>query len=301
MQNRSFGSYIRFLRLQNKMTQADLAARLQVTDKAVSKWERDRSFPDISLFPKLADVLGVTAGDLLRLCTAQEHPSRLTQIFEMSHDIRTPLHIILGYTDLARMYQSDPDSLNRYLEGIHISGTYLLNAIEKLMRTTNQEPGTSDEAPYSMDMADLDKMLKTPVAEDLSALPARFDFSGKRILVAEDLEVNREIARHTLKLAGAETDFAENGQVCVEKITGAPAGTYDLILMDIGMPVMNGYEAARQIRGMNDPAKASIPIIALSASVYQKDRDAALQAGMNDFAEKPIFLEKLFSTMYKYL
>lgn len=92
----TFGSYIRSLRTQNGMTQAQLADRLCVTDKAVSKWERDLSYPDITLFPRLADLLGVTVDDLLRESKNGGQPSRLLQIFEMSHDIRTPLHIILG-------------------------------------------------------------------------------------------------------------------------------------------------------------------------------------------------------------
>ena len=120
----TFGSYIRSLRTQNGMTQAQLADRLCVTDKAVSKWERDLSYPDITLFPRLADLLGVTVDDLLRESKNGGQPSRLLQIFEMSHDIRTPLHIILGCANMA---------------SIRISGEYLLQVIDRVMEVTHQE------------------------------------------------------------------------------------------------------------------------------------------------------------------
>ena len=119
----TFGSYIRSLRTQNGMTQAQLADRLCVTDKAVSKWERDLSYPDITLFPRLADLLGVTVDDLLRESKNGGQPSRLLQIFEMSHDIRTPLHIILGCANMASLHHEDTALLLRYLESIRISGS----------------------------------------------------------------------------------------------------------------------------------------------------------------------------------
>ena len=102
MKQTTFGAIIRSLRKQNHMTQAALADKVGVTDKAVSKWERGISYPDVSIFPVLANVLGVTSDDLLKGCDVEDSPSSLLQIFEMSHDIRTPLHIMLGYVDMAR-------------------------------------------------------------------------------------------------------------------------------------------------------------------------------------------------------
>ena len=134
----TFGSYIRSLRTQNGMTQAQLADRLCVTDKAVSKWERDLSYPDITLFPKLADLLGVTADDLLHESKDGGQPSRLLQIFEMSHDIRTPLHIILGCANMASLHHEDTALLLRYLESIRISGEYLLQVIDRVMESSAQ-------------------------------------------------------------------------------------------------------------------------------------------------------------------
>ena len=297
MERNTLGAQIRALRKEHGMTQAMLADKMCVTDKAVSKWERDLSFPDISLFPRLADVLGVTIEDLLGECAPEGSPSRLRQIMAMSHDVRTPLHIILGYADLAMKYRDDPDRLPRYLENIQVSGEHLLKVIDHLMALAYREnPGP---LPFGGDGA-WEAFLAQP--SGLSAAPAEdYDFSGRRVLLAEDIELNREIAFEILTQTGVEVEFAEDGQVCVDKLTAAPEGHYDLILMDIKMPNLDGLEATRRIRALADPAKAAIPIIAMTANVYEKDRIAALESGMNDFTEKPILTEKLFAAMKKYL
>ena len=300
MKQSRLGSFIRSMRHRSHMTQAMLAEKLNVTDKAVSKWERDVSLPDISLFPKLADVLGVTVNDLLNECAIEGQPSRLTQIFEMSHDIRTPLHIILGCADMAETYHDDPALLFRYLESIRVSGRYLLEQIDRAMQTTYLEPDELNAKARPANISDLDEYLQNPSAERGTAAEKR-DFSGKRVLVAEDIELNREIAREILRQTGAETEFAENGRICVDRVTAAPAGYYDLILMDIKMPVLDGLEATRQIRALEDAEKASIPIIAMSANVYEKDRAAAFEAGMNAFTEKPVDVDRLFAAMAEYL
>ena len=128
-----------------------------------------------------------------------------------------------------------------------------------------------------------------------------YDFSGKRILVAEDMEINREIAREMLRQTGAVIEFAVDGQDCLKKLMTQPADYYDMILMDIIMPKMDGIEATKQIRALEDKKKAAIPIIAVSTNVQEKDRNAALEAGMNGFTEKPIFVDKLFEAMKKHL
>jgi transcriptional regulator with XRE-family HTH domain len=133
------GARMREIRLEQNMKQKELAEKLGVTDKAVSKWERDLSYPDITLFPRLADLLGVTVDDLLRESKNGGQPSRLLQIFEMSHDIRTPLHIILGCANMASLHHEDTALLLRYLESIRISGEYLLQVIDRVMEVTHQE------------------------------------------------------------------------------------------------------------------------------------------------------------------
>ena len=298
MKNIAFGAYVRALRSQNRMTQAQLADKLNVTDKAVSKWERGLSYPDIALFPKLADVLGVNVNDLLSESIEEGQPSRLAQIFEMSPDIRTPLHIILGCVDMAETYCEDTKRLRRYLQSIRISGEYLLGIIDKVMQTTRQEQ-TTDAAPAPSDES-LDACLKEEKRAGRGFAGA-YDFSGNRFLIAEDMEINREILGELLKQNGARVEFAADGQICLDKITAAPPGYYDLILMDVRMPNMDGFEATRRIRRLSDPKKAAIPVIAVTANVYDKDRNAAAEAGMDAFTEKPISADKLFDVMVRQL
>lgn len=294
MEGRTLGAVIRSLRIENVMTQAALGQKMGVTDKAVSKWERDISYPDISLFPKLADVLGVSTDDLLGSCTDEKNPSRLVRIFEMSHDIRTPLNIILGCAALAAKYHDDKERLLQYLENIHISGEYLLHVIGRVMALAHLDNSELGSEEFSFITDDGWKSLKNAYAVDISG---SYDFSGKRILLAEDMEVNREITFEMLKSTGVEVEFAEDGAICVDMVSRAENGYYDLILMDIEMPNMDGVEATRRIRALADKRKASIPIIAMTANVYKRDRMMAFEAGMNCFTEKPVDIEKLCAAM----
>ena len=119
------------------------------------------------------------------------------------------------------------------------------------------------------------------------------DFRGRCILLVEDNELNREIAEEILKQYGFLVDIAENGAVAVEKVKNSAPGTYDLVLMDIQMPVMNGYEATEQIRALEDPALAKIRILAMTANAFDEDRKKALKCGMDGFMSKPIVMEEL--------
>ena len=118
-------------------------------------------------------------------------------------------------------------------------------------------------------------------------------FLGKRILLAEDNELNAEIAIEILKEAGFVIELAEDGQICVDMLNKASSGYYDLILMDIQMPNMNGYEATRTIRGHKDSNKGNIPIVAMTANAFEEDRRAALACGMNEHIAKPINVPRL--------
>ena len=123
------------------------------------------------------------------------------------------------------------------------------------------------------------------------------DFQSKRLLLVEDNELNREIALEILGEYGFHIDTAENGAIAVEKIASSKPGDYDLILMDIQMPVMDGYEATRRIRAMDNPARSGIPILAMTANAFDEDRKAAITAGMNGFLSKPIQIEELIQTL----
>ena len=113
----------------------------------------------------------------------------------------------------------------------------------------------------------------------------------------EDNALNQEIARTLLEDAGFVIETADNGVAAVEAVEQASDGWFDLILMDIQMPVMNGYEAARQIRAMKDPLKAAIPIVAMTANAFEEDREKSFEAGMNGHLAKPVSVETLMKTI----
>lgn len=125
--------------------------------------------------------------------------------------------------------------------------------------------------------------------------------AGKRVLIAEDNDLNREIAVELLRIMEIETDCANNGAAAVELFTGSEPGTYDLILMDIQMPKMNGYEATRKIRSLERPDSQTIPIVAMTADAFKKDEQAALEAGMNEHLAKPISIEHLRQVLIHFL
>ena len=154
-----------------------------------------------------------------------------------------------------------------------------------------------------MFMSDLRETLLTALGQsqtetDDSVLPGGSpDFRGKHILLAEDNELNREIAVEILSKYGFMVDTAENGVEAVKKIEESKPGDYDLVLMDVQMPLMDGGEAARQIRALPDPALAKIPILAMTANAFEEDRKSALECGMNGFLSKPINIEELIAAL----
>ena len=158
-----------------------------------------------------------------------------------------------------------------------------------------------------MFMSDIRDTLMTAIGQkqaqtEAAALPAAgSDFRGRCILLVEDNELNSEIAVEILNEYGFLVDTAENGAEAVEKVKNSKPGNYDLVLMDVQMPVMNGYEATRQIRALTDPALAGITILAMTANAFDEDRKKALECGMDGFLSKPIVIEELLSTLQKNL
>lgn len=131
--------------------------------------------------------------------------------------------------------------------------------------------------------------------------PEPRDFNGKKILLVEDNELNREIAVEILQGCGFVLDVANDGDIAVEKMKNAKEGQYDIVLMDIQMPRMDGYEATRLIRGLPDKYAAEIPIIAMTANAFDEDKENALQAGMNGHISKPFETERLLDVLAKFL
>lgn len=138
--------------------------------------------------------------------------------------------------------------------------------------------------------------------EPESVLPGpTTELIGKRILLVEDNELNREIAEAILTESGLIIECAEDGTVAVDKVKNSEAGYYDLILMDVQMPIMNGYDATKAIRSLPEPELASIPIVAMTANAFNEDKEEALKAGMNDHVAKPLDIDKLFEVIRKLL
>ena len=164
-----------------------------------------------------------------------------------------------------------------------------------------KEAGVTAFCTKPLFMSELRNMLAQPFAKreepQPEVLEEKPDFSGKRVLLAEDNEMNQMIAQAILTEFGFDVEIAGDGVVAVEKMKAAPAGTYDIILMDIQMPRMDGYEAAKQIRNLEDQAKAGIPIVAVTANAFEEDKQIALQAGMNGHLAKPYDIPAIVETL----
>ncbi|MDE7311499.1 MAG: response regulator [Eubacterium sp.] len=150
-------------------------------------------------------------------------------------------------------------------------------------------------------LSELREILESPFApaDGQEDAKEKFSFHGKKLLLVEDNELNQEIAMEILKNAGFALDVADDGAAAVARMKEAAPGQYDLILMDIQMPVMNGYEATRQIRALENPDIASIPIIAMTANAFDEDKKAAMEAGMNGHVAKPIDVDELLGLLWQ--
>lgn len=251
--------------------------------------------------------------------------AKSTFLFNMSHDIRTPMNAIIGYAELADKYLNEPDKLKTYMDNICICGQKMLSIIDNILELARIENNsiTLEESVIKLEnsfdscivmfhSALEEKQQKLTVTKDikypyvyidnahvteiiLNIISNAIKYTGKRILLAEDNDLNAEIAMELLSEEGLEIERAENGVLCVEMLEKALPDYYDMILMDIQMPIMNGYEATQKIRRLEDKEKANIPIIAMTANAFAEDRKKALEVGMNDHVAKPIDMNKLLS------
>ena len=161
-----------------------------------------------------------------------------------------------------------------------------------------REAGVTAFVSKPLFMSELREVLTEPVRTKINKKEEKkVDFTGKKILLVEDNDLNQEIASEILKGAGFVVDIAEDGIVAVEKMASAASDRYDLILMDIQMPKMNGFMATREIRTLSDNRKANIPIIAMTANAFDEDKKSAFEAGMNGFVAKPIDIKNLLNTL----
>ena len=161
-------------------------------------------------------------------------------------------------------------------------------------------PGEGTEFVINVSFKISDELREEVAAENKNAAQV-VSFEGKKLLLVDDIEVNREIAKMLLESEGFIVDTASDGKDAVEKIAAAKAGDYDAVLMDIQMPIMNGYDAARAIRALPDKKLAQVPIIAMTANAFSEDVKAALDAGMNAHIAKPIDVPNMLETLAKIL
>ncbi len=163
--------------------------------------------------------------------------------------------------------------------------------------TVESEVGKGSEFIVKLCLRVAETPAEMQPSKEENAEEAEMNFEGKKLLLVEDNELNMEIAHTILEAAGFNIDTANDGSVAVEKMKEMPAGTYDLILMDVQMPIMNGYQATRAIRALDDPAKSAIPIVAMTANAFDEDRKEAMESGMNGYAAKPIEIDKLMKLL----
>ena len=161
-------------------------------------------------------------------------------------------------------------------------------------------PGEGTEFVVNVNFK-LAEEMEEELAEEIKNAAQVIDFENKKLLLVDDIEVNREIAKMLLESEGFIVDTAGDGSEAVEKVAASKPGDYDAILMDIQMPIMNGYEAAKKIRELENPKLANVPIIAMTANAFSEDVKAALDAGMNAHIAKPIDVPKMMETLAKIL
>ena len=197
---------------------------------------------------------------------------------EISYDFRTNLDTISGGINVALNHSGEKERVEE--------------CIKKLMPAISSLTRLIEDSPFNREnhlVAENDTIWENSIGAS--------DFAAKRVLLVDDNDLNREIVKEILEDSGLETEEASNGKTALEMVKASKGGYFDFVLMDIQMPVMNGFDATKAIRGLEDDEKASTPIIAMTASVSEDDRNKAQEAGMNGFAEKPLNLQKLFSIM----
>ena len=277
--------------------------------------------------------------------------AKSTFLFNMSHDIRTPMNAIIGYAELASRHLIETEKLSRYLGKIQICGKELLSMLGNVLNlariennkvemeytvsnvhecfencvimfqqqaeSKNQTLSLTEQIMYPyvyMDAPHLSEICFNIISNAIKYTNTggkitcnvvqesckKEDWCNMIITIADN-EINTEIARELLTEEGCIVETADDGVACIDMIEKAEADYYKMILMDIQMPVMNGYDAALAIRKMKDTKKSRIPIIAMTANVFAEDIQKVLSVGMNDHVAKPVDMNILVPTMMKYL
>ena len=205
----------------------------------------------------------------------------------LSHELLTPMNALLGYVRLAKQEEMPP-KVRAYVDNIETSAEHMLVLIDAILGVERPE----------VERREAKRSGNGSLAEDDDAgKHDQADLEGVKGLLVEDMEVNRHIAVMLLESIGIEAECAENGEEAVWMLDEAQADAFDAVLMDVQMPVMDGYEAARAIRALTDQAKAGIPIIAVTANALEEDVRMAMEAGMDAHVAKPVDLDRLSAVL----
>lgn len=239
------------------------------------------------------------------VCLADENRIKYSLPSNISYEIRTPLNAILGMTTLARTAVEDKEKVTQYLEKISASTSQLITAFNKVSDMSEMESGkiclTLEPSSMEQDIEDLDKiyleLIKQQEMDELNELW----FAGKRILLVEDNRLNIEVEKGILEKKGFLVEVAKNGKLAVDMVEASEENYYDLILMDIRMPVMDGNEATQKIRNLSRKDTKFIPIFAVTANAFYEDMEQALEAGMDAYITKPVNIEELFGLLLQHL
>ena len=216
----------------------------------------------------------------------------------MSHDIRTPMNAIIGITSLIRHDAGDKAKVTEYADKIDTSSQLLLGIINDVLDMSKIEAGKTVFKYTDFSILDfiqeIDHMFK--IQAEKEELDENI-LKGMRFLCAEDNELNAEILIELLKIEGAECTICENGERLLNTFEQSAPGDYDMILMDVQMPVMNGYEATKAIRRSTHKLAKTIPIVAMTANAFSEDIQHSLAAGMDAHISKPVEMKVLKKTI----
>ena len=251
----------------------------------------------------------------------QANSAKSEFLSHMSHDLRTPINGILGMLTILEKNPDDPEQQRACRDKIRMSTEHLLSLVNDVLQVSKLESGRPAAAKELFDQehrrartdwpdmpavrSQADSAVQTapltgeagdsrPVGGDWTASG---NIAGMSVLLVEDNEINCEIMEFILRDAGARVVTAHDGKAAVDAFSAAEPGSFDCVLMDLMMPVMSGYEAARVIRGLGRPDAETVPIIALSANAFEEDVALAKDAGMNEHLAKPVNIGKMFQIM----